>query len=208
MNNDVWIEWQNHYRQSGLDPAAICKDGIVDPSLFAAATPKILFVLREVNDWPGGHLKELLSAGPKYQMWYSVATWSAGLLGNFPPFAAVDKLEVLSKSLRSIAVVNLKKLSGGSRSDLQQINLFAHSDSELLRRQISQIAPQIIIACGTFDPLVWLLDLDINPNQYAKRIHLVRPAGTTVINWRHPARANRRETYRELSTICRDLQSK
>jgi len=59
--------------------------------------------------------------------------------------------------LSKIAVVNLKKASGGSWSDMAVVNAYAFHDRELLRRQIKDISPNLIVACGTMDQIIWLL---------------------------------------------------
>jgi hypothetical protein len=84
MQNDVWTDWENHYRISGIDPGSICKDGPIDEVSYRNAHPKILFVLREVNNYRGGNLKDYLADGPKYPIWFAVARWAAERFSPIP----------------------------------------------------------------------------------------------------------------------------
>lgn len=102
----------------------------------------------------------------------------------------------------------MKKASGGPQADPQEVNLYAYRDRQLLRQQVDLIAPEIVVACGTFDTIVWLLELDINPLDLKNKVYTVGPKNWIVINWRHPTRANMRETYQELSNLWRILRSK
>ena len=151
--DDLWARWRAFYEEHGIRASQICVDGIVDPARFAAAPKRILFVLREVNDWPGGDLRPFLAAGPRYQTWHNVARWAAGLLDGWPPYDVVDRFDRMHDALRQIAAINLKKTTGGSVADLSVVNAFAAHDRELLVEQIERIGPQIIVACGTFATL-------------------------------------------------------
>jgi hypothetical protein len=208
MNNDLWTRWAEHYSQFGVDPNSICQDGIINPDLFKNANRKILFVLKEVNDYPGGKLELALAKGPKYPMWFAVARWAAGLLKDFPRFSDIDHGNILIESIKSIAAINLKKASGGPIARSSQINLFAHFDRELLVEQIRNIAPQIIVACGTFDQLVWLLNININPNDIDSSCHYLSSDHILIINWRHPSRVSAQSSYNELSKVSKKYLEK
>jgi len=204
MNDDLWARWATHYSEYGIDPARISRDGIICQELFEKAPRKILFVLKETNKYPGGSLQDYLSKGPKSQMWYEVSRWAAGLLNNFPPYGEIDHADVLTHSIHSIAAINLKKITGGASAWWNEINLYAHLDRHLLTEQITLISPRIIVACGTFDILVWLLDLEINPNDIKSRCHHITRDDVLLINWRHPARAAASSSYNELRDVCAD----
>lgn len=196
--DDLWARWRAFYEEHGIRASQICVDGIVDPARFAAAPKRILFVLREVNDWPGGDLRPFLAAGPRYQTWHNVARWAAGLLDGWPPYDVVDRFDRMHDALRQIAAINLKKTTGGSVADLSVVNAFAAHDRELLVEQIERIGPQIIVACGTFDQLVWLLDLTFNPDDPWRGTAQDAARGITVVPCRHPVRCNGARVYKEL----------
>jgi len=196
-----WGKWSEHYRELGIDSTKICRDGIFDESEWRKVKKKILFVMKEVNDWAGGDLKDLFIDGPKYQMWHTVSRWAAGILHNFPEYEKIDTLDIMKEVIKKIASINLKKTSGGSYSNMSVINAYAYTDKELLLEQIKEIQPDIIVACGTFDSLIWLLGLEINPdNPYEKPI-LDRKRNIWTIPWRHPALVNNKKTYNELKKM-------
>lgn len=198
-----WEDWEIHYKSLGIDPLRICKDGVFDDSNWADSNTRILFIMKEVNDWKGGDLKSLFSDGPKHQMWHTIARWSAGILNAFPPFDSIDNDKSLRESIKQIASINLKKTSGGSSSNMSQINAYAHQDKELLRKQISEINPTHIIAAGTFDILIWLLDLNIEVDSPKEKPVFKKELNSWVIPWRHPSRVNNRETYSQLKNLLK-----
>jgi hypothetical protein len=197
---DLWDRWAQHYRECGINPDRICRDGIAVPEHFAAAPQRVLFVLREVNDWEGGDLRTLLAAGPRYQTWHTVGRWAAGLLHGFPSYEEVDRWEVMRDALQSIASINLKKTSGGASADPAVVSAYAFQDRELLRDQIELISPHTIVACGTTDVLVWLLRLPVNADTPHAPVRTRE--GVRVIPWVHPARCDNRKTYQRLAELA------
>ena len=202
MNDDLWARWATHYSDHGINPAEISHDGIIYPESFEKAPRRILFVLKETNKFPGGSLQDYLSKGPSSQMWYAVSRWAAGLLNNFPPYDQINRADFLTRSIRSIAVINLKKATGDASAWSSEIGLYAHFDRDLLAEQIKFISPEIIVACGTFDILVWLLDLDINPKNIRSRCYQIARDNLLLINWRHPTRAGGLSSYNKLRNEC------
>ncbi|MCH7859373.1 MAG: hypothetical protein IID14_06690, partial [Candidatus Marinimicrobia bacterium] len=157
------MEWNNHYRSTGIDVDRICKDGIIDPVAYEKADSKILFILKDTNKYRGD-LRELLHDGPRFQMWHALARWAAGIQLGFPQFEEIDKPDVMRTAFRSCAVINLKKTTGKAQANMSVINAYAHQDRRLLHKQIDEIKPDGIVACGTFDQMLWLLDLDCDPD--------------------------------------------
>jgi hypothetical protein len=197
---EIWQRWSDYYREKSLDPNRICRDGIANPDRFAAASQRVLFVMREANDWPGGDIRTLLQDGPRFQVWHTVGRWAAGLLQGFPSYDLIDRYETIRDSLQQVASVNLKKQTGGSSSDLAVINAYAWQDRDLLKDQITQIGPTIIVACGTFNELVWLLDLPVTADSPRSALTL-EPQGWRVIPWIHPSRCDNRKSYQQLAAI-------
>ena len=196
-----WEKWIRHYKALGIDTNRICRDGIFDKSEWGKVDKKILFIMKEVYDWEGGDLKDLFTNGPKYKMWHTVSRWAAGILHNFPEYEEIDTWSIKKEVIKKIASINLKKTSGGSSSNMSVINAYAHTDKELLLEQIDEIQPNIIVACGTFDSVIWLLELEINPdNPYEKPI-FDKKRNLWVVPWRHPARVNNKKTYNGLKEM-------
>lgn len=71
----------------------------------------------------------------------------------------------------------------------------AFIDRRLLRRQIQEIGPQLVIACGTWDVLVWLLELEVDPDNPIARPAYSQLVEAWVLPCRHPARTNNRVSY-------------
>ena len=183
-----------------IKPERICKDGIIDSNGFHKAKPKILFIMKDVNDFEGGDLPEWLKEGPRY-MWHTIARWSAGVLNEFPPYEKISDKEILEESLKKIAAINLKKASGKATVAPEVVNAYAHQDRELLLEQIDSIAPDLIISCGVMDQLIWLLDLKVNPEKPSNEPIKDTARKVCIVPFRHPARAGGKETYNKLKEI-------
>ncbi|MFH1613935.1 MAG: hypothetical protein ABIG61_02470 [Planctomycetota bacterium] len=196
-------KWERHYKNLGIDPSRICSDGIFDDGEWKNANKKILFIMKEVNSSKGGwDLKTLFENGPKYQMWHTISRWAGGILNNFPKFEDIDKWSAKKANIKKIASINLKKTSGGPSSDMSIINAYAHMDKELLLEQIDEIKPEIIVACGTFDSVIWLLDLKkVKPDKPYECPVFEETRNIWVIPWIHPGRVNNKDTYNELKKL-------
>jgi hypothetical protein len=198
--SDIWQRWERHYNRLGIDSNNMSRDGIIDVEKFNN-DKKILFILKETNKFPGGSLSELLKTGPKYQMWHTLARWAAGILQDFPDYLTVDSKSEKTIAIHQIAVINLKKISGGSTANMSQVTSYAHQDKELLIDQIKSINPKMIIACGTFEPLIWLLDLSVDVDApYSKPVKS-KIINAEVVPWRHPSRVSNKNTYDELKDL-------
>ena len=197
----LWEKWEGYYQKIGVDPNRICRDGALAD--YARAPKKVLFVLKEVNspDQRGWDLRRFLQSGPKYQMWHAVSRWAAGILLDFPPFEEIDTLERMREALAQVAVINLKKTPGGATSNMSVINAYASRDRELLSEQISGIGPEFVVACGTFDILVWLLNLTVCPDHPNDCPLLDETRNAWVIPWCHPGRSSNIKTHGELKMI-------
>lgn len=201
-----WEKWNKHYQALGIDPNRICRDGILNEVEWRKVdNKKILFVTKEVNDWEGGDLKGFLRDGPKTPMWHTVSRWAAGILFHFPKYEEIDTWSVMKEALEKVASINLKKTSGGGFSDMSIINAYAYTDRELLLEQIDEIQPNIIIACGTFDSVIWLLGLEINPDKPHEKPIFDKTRKMWVVPSRHPSRASNRKTYNELKEMIAEI---
>ncbi len=198
MNID---KWEKHYQKLGIKTDAICRDGIFDEEEWENVNKKVLFIMKEVNNWEGGDLKTLFKDGPKYQMWHTISRWAGGILNDFPEFEEIDKWPAKKANIKKIASINLKKISGGPSSDMSVVNAYAYTDKELLLEQIDEIQPQIIVACGTFDSVIWLLDLKVNPDKPRECPVFEEARKILVIPWVHPGRVDNRKTYKELKEL-------
>lgn len=205
--SDLWKRWREHHKENGFAPEKICEDGIVDESLYGESSVKLLFVMKDANKWPGGDLKHLLKSGMQFQTWHTVARWATGALGGFPDFDTIQHDGALMhNSLKRIAAINLKKQSGAGVADIGIVGFFAGTDKELIKEQVLEIAPNVIIACGTFEFLTLIFDGEIPNTPYAQA-YKIKNGDFWVIRFRHPNRADNRLSYDELKRAFEDIQS-
>jgi hypothetical protein len=206
---DIWEKWSEHYEKLGIDPKRICKDGIVNPDVYRKSSPKLLFILKEVNKWEGGDIRLLMKDGPKYTMAHNIARWSAAIFYRNLKFTDINNNEKMKEALSRVAVINLKKISGEAQADMRKISAYAFMDKDLLREQIKEIAPDRIIACSIFDILVWLLELEINPEQIDRKPIFYSDKKIPVIPWCHPSfRGDSSKPYNKLKELYMNMKKK
>jgi hypothetical protein len=199
--NELFEEWLREYKQNGIKTEGFSKDGIINEDRFEEADNRILFVLRETNNFPSsndyqGDLRRFLNETLKYQIWCTVGRWAYWLLNDFPAYHSNVNVSVIHGTLRQTAVLNLKKLTGDSVSDLDEINETSHRDRIFIKKEVEIIDPQVIVACGTWSHLVWLLDLEDLPLEEKPPFSYTNHR--LCLCTRHPVRANDRETYNDL----------
>jgi len=190
-----WPEWMVHYSQLGYTSDLVALDGIGDQPLFQRAGRRILFVLKEPNQQKNTDMRWELRKGPSGPPWHAVARWAACLLAK--DVLSYDDAEATKRTaLRQVAAINIKKISGGAKSDMADISAVAYRDRKVLREQIQEISPQIIVACGTFAQLVWLLKLDLPAASVDLSAVWSASRDFCVVPFRHPTRSGRSDYYR------------
>lgn len=195
-------KWERHYKHLGIDTSRMCCDGIFcEKEEWENVNKKVLFIMKEANSRKPVDLKTLFKNGPKYQMWHTISRWAGGILNSFPEFEEIDKWPAKKANIKKIASINLKKTSGGPSSNMSIINAYAHTDKELLLEQIDEIQPSIVVACGTFESVIWLLDLKVNPDKPHECPVFEETRDIWVIPWIHPGRVDNRKTYNELKEL-------
>ncbi len=197
---DIWKKWELHYQSLGIDKSLISTDGIIFPEQFNK-NKRILFVMKETNAEKGFPLTEFLESGPHKQMWYTTAKWAAGILNGFPEYSEINIRSKLTDALQQVAIINLKKVTGSSTSNMSIVNAYAHQDRDLLLEQIKSINPKIILSCGVFHSLIWLLDIPVKADNIGFRPVRAKKVDSVVIPWRHPNRVNSVKSYQELKEI-------
>lgn len=140
-------------------PIAI--DGIVNKGIYSNSTPKIAFLLKEVNypdmaeDWPyTDWLNEQSTSSQKdpyfHKTFSNIATWLACVENPNISYVDCEEYKNYSRLISQIAVININKGPGGSSSDWDTIKEYAIKNADSLRKQISEIAPDILICGGTY----------------------------------------------------------
>lgn len=206
---DFWKRIDHHYNERKNNKKLIM-DGMINDEQYNQSDKKILFVLKEVNDWTGKNkvsqfleLKNLFHdmngnyKGPFGVIWHNVARIAAGIFYYGKQMSEIDNGKTLKDSLSKIAVINLKKTSGSNASNPDEINAYAYYDRKFLFEQISHLKPNIIIAGGVFNPLLWVLNLEIEFSSESPWNRPVFDSKTKswIIPYRHPAARMKKEEF-------------
>lgn len=162
---ELFTEW----KKDEIFHSNFYADGIVNENIWFENDkhPKILYILKEVHetgknrecnfvkdadmDVQNGYNKGLF-------MWRKIAAHTRCILDKDYTFNAdeMKDSDAYLKAVNQIAIINLKKASGGSDTNsvksTESLNYQWHTENynEFIQRQISIISPTIIICCGTF----------------------------------------------------------
>jgi hypothetical protein len=139
------------------------KDGIINEKFYSSSNPKVLFLMKEVNDpsesacWD---LSIMLYNELKYNFSYRLAEWSWGIFNDFIPLPDNNaKKEKLHSMLRKTAIINLKKSGGGGFVNHDILNQHIIKNKNFIIKQIEIINPEVIIG-GLGRTSYWSLFLD------------------------------------------------
>lgn len=148
----------------------IVYDGIVDQETFSRAG--LLFLLKEAvekglrknyetsikkeEDFDVIDLREIAKGEAKEQTckrakhWKELCYWTEVYKNDSVRLNCVNKC---GGNLSEVAIVNIKKVAGPSSTDMKLIDrIVGDSDyRKLLRRQIADINPTMVLCCGTFE---------------------------------------------------------
>ena len=168
---ELFKEWKNRHQSLGKNQFIF--DGIVNEARWNAAKPKICFLLKEsyfdLDDYKNDillpdnndvkhhwnryianddglytydiarHLKEHKT----WFMWCKVEKW----LSSLYQILGMD----IDAPIQEIALVNIKKSNGVSRSKDKDILDYAHMDCDMIRRELDIIDPDVIICGATYN---------------------------------------------------------
>lgn len=153
MDDIVFDKWMSSYPESVR--CQFHRDGIIDPVVFSNEEIKILYVVKEPNSKNGNY--------DKYQgvdlrkIWgevclkkpfdYNIARWTKIICDNIDVGRSFPWDEV-AKTMRRVAIINLKKIAGSGSEDREEVCLYSFKDRDFLRKQIQSINPSVIFACG------------------------------------------------------------
>lgn len=172
-------------------------DGIVNNDIWNNQPgKKILYVLKEAyggnKDWP---LTELLRERPSSPIWKRVIEWTYGIQNTNENLIAKYSPDIYERNtslFNNIAVVNLKKSNGKPSSSYGEIKAYALADSMEIKKQLSIIAPDIIVCGAAFDALNHVYSEEIRPNgihcdNWFYYTNVITGSRTLVIDYYHPA---------------------
>jgi len=155
--------WKNKKPNAEINHSAnyFIVDGIVNSDVWNQKDKKrILYVLKEAygTDWNENTLATWLANDhPKARIWKRVAKWTYGIQNTDSNALKAYKAELSeaehNSSLDQIAVINLKKSSGNSSSNYDEIDRYAEYDREEIKKEFELIDADIIICGSTFKTL-------------------------------------------------------
>lgn len=126
---------------------AFIRDGIVDAGSYEK--PQILFVLREMNCAEPRDLRaDLRRDGSGWKTWNNVARWTKALLDGDEDYPERMSAQERAEQLRRVAVLNLKKEGGSSRTDGAELERAVQQQSTWIGAEITLCDPALIICCG------------------------------------------------------------
>ena len=131
------------------------KDGVVDEESYIKSHPKVMLVLKEVNDTQDGgnwDLREFLKTADYSPTWNVVTRWMRGIqeLNTEIPWEKIEKIKQKDRQnyLKLLCVMNLKKAPGGSTTIDEELTRIAEEDKEYLNEQFHIYEPDLVI-CGS-----------------------------------------------------------
>jgi hypothetical protein len=145
--NELFIKW------SANRPGFIM-DGVPDESAYQASEPKIMFVMKEVEELGGGtgDHREFLRRGASPQPWNHMTRWVIGLrqLDEDIPWNLFDEVSVQHRSgtLRSICVMHLKKTPVEYSTHNPDHEMTEQEDKKYLNAQFQIYDADLVICCG------------------------------------------------------------
>lgn len=152
----LFADWKKKANHKG---EVFISDGLVDKVKWQAEdNKKILFVLKEAyggdENWS---LTEWLSELNDYpKIWKRIIEWTYGIHNTTETSIAGYSPKICEENkdlIKNIAVLNIKKSRGKSRSNYEEIKKYARDDRDEIREQIKIISPNIIVCGSTFSAL-------------------------------------------------------
>lgn len=211
---ELFDQFEVRYKSQNLPDChnRFIKDGVISHDFFSKQATKILFIAKEHN-YIGQHDDKGYKAD--YRLWWQegvylkfanrISEWAYGLINGFPLYEQLA-YEDRRKALKSIAFINVKKVSGNALPNYKHICQYIINSHDLLHQQITGIAPTLIICCFRQDHYVKLL-FDNKMIRSASNIYsLGQWNNIDVINFYHPsARKNKKFLYEQLTEAYRQL---
>jgi hypothetical protein len=173
MNNNIHEqedilcdEWLNSYSKE--EQKQFCMDGLCsttdvdgqfgdEESLWAKAKRRIVFLMKETNGNPDQDYREWQWPTVNHRTLNIVFKWLQGLstvTDSFCPSVNQEgdyfetPNEVIGKF--PLAIVNVKKIAGGTQANTSTIQEYAERDKDFLRKQVAKILrPNIVVCCGS-----------------------------------------------------------
>lgn len=197
----------NYWRKRRGD--RFVSDGVVCEEIYLNSDPKIVFILKETNDYADdlrGFLRN--NAEGRGYTWNNVARWTycvqALWKGKQPCWKDVEKAVETNRGrfLQSICVINLKKTPGKGSTTVSLLKKCAEEDRDLICKQYSIYDPDLTICGGVGNLFKYLIGYGSVKWYYGrgKRCRwFERDKGKFIIDFYHPqARIKKQQMFVEL----------
>lgn len=171
----------------------LIRDGVVDESSYLSSSPRVVLVLKDVNDEGGGpwDLRDVLRKGMRWQTWNNVTRWLRGIRNldrelTWSDITAKPKKEERIAAVRSLCVINLKKEPGGASSNRDAVNRYAHEDSTYLAEQFELYRAELVICGGVGDTFASIIGVDGWQRTSRGLSYIETESGCHIIDYYHP----------------------
>jgi hypothetical protein len=123
-------------------------------NLYMGQDKRVVFLLKEPNGNEGEDYRDWHWKENSTPLGRSIAFWLEGILKTTERYYPIkDELrqnrEIFKE--RPFALVNVKKIAGGARSNWKEIEHYAEKCSEQIINQLNLYDPNIIVCCGSSD---------------------------------------------------------
>lgn len=213
----------------------ICYDGVVDKEHYFSKEKRLMFLLKEtngndnngnrndvLNDWEYmiWVYNQALMKEPLYRSVYrNISMWSKMFniytdekrIPEINEFINADGLiidEKLCSSLLDISIINLKKSWGNESTDWNEMNKYLDDKQrrEILKHQISELKPTLVLCGGTFDFAKKIFDNDVEELMQDGIRYFIKESSTFVSCY-HPSKPgwSRRRSYNHADNIFKNF---
>ncbi len=189
-HEELMLDWKNRIESEGIH---FNPDGIVNKTMWNKSSKKILFILKETNGAEQDLTEAIQRSSEQKTGWHKgkvlrrVGRWAYGLEhfnGDIPSFEEAKSYQF--KAPVNTAYINLKKSSGGARTNEKLFHSHVEKYADLIKQQIELINPDIIVMGGTYKYLKKYVFPDEQMVKVSERVHTVNNTRIAINAW-HPA---------------------
>lgn len=187
---------------------ALVTDGVIDAERYANSPLRMLWILREPwEDLAPGEAgggwsvtKQVFSRpitsnrGAIPVMAYIAYSVSNGFL-RFEEMDYATKNPAIAEALKGVASINIKKTPGKTSSYLPEISAHYIRNRALLNRQVSLLAPRVVIGGGTLRHFYTDFDLSDSSFNQERSAWFCQQGGVLYIHANHPAQRRAKARY-------------
>ena len=186
---DLYRRWLESYSET--ERMMFCKDGLCtgrcegfeeEMKKWCHSRLRVVFVLKDTNNNPNQDYREWKfedyadGGRPVHRSFIVLMKWLYGLnTTNETSLSNVDinREQVIEKTRKyPLAIVNMKKISGGSSVDIHDVLYYAERDKSFLKEQIRRILqPNIIVCGGGSSKILQFVETELYPDYHFEKIN-------------------------------------